>query len=140
MGLILVLKVDNIIIHSLCKYIKYNNLSMYKFRPSFLWHMFMLYTFSCMLVAHTIVWLKMIQYQIYCCKHDRDSCKRQLVACQLHSDWLRTTWFLVVFPSVILIAQTYPLYISLKCVFHLLVPASTFYPSMIMLQRTTFLF
>jgi hypothetical protein len=35
MGLTLVLEAHNIIIHSLCRYIKYNNLSMYKFRPSF---------------------------------------------------------------------------------------------------------
>jgi hypothetical protein len=41
--------------HNLCRYIKYNNLSMYKFRLLFLWHMSMLYTFSCMLVAHTTV-------------------------------------------------------------------------------------
>jgi hypothetical protein len=47
MGLILVLEVHNIIIHSLCKYIKYSNLSMYKFKPLFLWHVSMLYTFSC---------------------------------------------------------------------------------------------
>ncbi len=53
----------------------------------------MLYIFSCMLVAHTILWLKIIQYQIYSYKHDRDSCKKQLVACQLHSDWLQTTRF-----------------------------------------------
>jgi hypothetical protein len=37
----------NIIIHGLHRYIKYNNLSMYKFRPLFLWHVSMLYTFSC---------------------------------------------------------------------------------------------
>jgi hypothetical protein len=36
MGLTLVLKAHNIIMHSLCKYIKYNNLSMYKFMPLFL--------------------------------------------------------------------------------------------------------
>jgi hypothetical protein len=30
------------------------------------------------------------------CKHDQDSYKRQLVACQLHSDWLQMTKFLVV--------------------------------------------
>jgi len=36
MGLTLVLEAHNFIIHSLCRYIKYNNLSMYKFRPSFL--------------------------------------------------------------------------------------------------------
>jgi len=47
MGLTLVLEAHNIITYSLCRYIKYNNLSMYKFRPSFLWHMSMLYTFSC---------------------------------------------------------------------------------------------
>jgi hypothetical protein len=47
MGLTLVLEAHNIIIHSLCKYIKYNNLSMYKFRLSFLWHVSILYTFSC---------------------------------------------------------------------------------------------
>ncbi len=35
MGLTLVLEAHNIIIHSLCRYIKYNNLSIYKFRPSF---------------------------------------------------------------------------------------------------------
>ncbi len=52
MGLTLVLKVHNTIIYNLCRYIKYNNLSMYKFRPLFLWHVSMLYTFSCMLVAH----------------------------------------------------------------------------------------
>jgi hypothetical protein len=46
MGLTLILKAHNIIIHSLCRYIKYNNLSMYKFRPFFLWHVSMLYTFS----------------------------------------------------------------------------------------------
>jgi len=43
MGLTLVLKVHNIIIYSLCKYIKYSNLNMYKFRPLFLWHVSMLY-------------------------------------------------------------------------------------------------
>jgi hypothetical protein len=47
-----VLKVHNIIIHSLCRYIKYINLSMYKFKPLFLWHMSMLYTFNCTLVTH----------------------------------------------------------------------------------------
>jgi phage antirepressor YoqD-like protein len=47
MGLTLVLEAHNIIIHSLCKYIKYNHINMYKFRPSFLWHMSMLYTFNC---------------------------------------------------------------------------------------------
>jgi len=36
MGLTLVLKAQNIIIHNLYRYIKYNNLSMYKFRPLFL--------------------------------------------------------------------------------------------------------
>jgi hypothetical protein len=54
---------------------------MYKFRPSILWQVSMLYTFNYMLVAHTIVWLKIIQYQIYSCKHDQDSYKWQLVAC-----------------------------------------------------------
>jgi hypothetical protein len=39
---------------------------------------------------------KIIQYQICSCKYDQDSCKRQLVACQLHSDWLQMTRFLVV--------------------------------------------
>jgi hypothetical protein len=34
MGLTLVLKAHNIIIHSLCRYIKYNNLNVYKFKPS----------------------------------------------------------------------------------------------------------
>jgi hypothetical protein len=86
MGLTLVLKTHNIIIHSLCRYIKYNNLSMYKFRVLVLWHVSMLYTFSCTLVAHTTVWLKIIQYQIYSCKHDQDSCKWQPIACQLHND------------------------------------------------------
>jgi hypothetical protein len=81
MGLTLVLEAHNIIIHNLCKYIKYNNSSMYKFKRSFLWHMSMLYTFNCTLVAHTTVWLKIIQYQIYSCKHDWDNYKRQLVAC-----------------------------------------------------------
>jgi hypothetical protein len=47
MGLTLVLEAHNIIIHNVCRYIKYNNLNMYKFRPSFLWHVSMLYTFSC---------------------------------------------------------------------------------------------
>jgi hypothetical protein len=70
---------------------------MYKFRPLFLWHVSMLYTFSCMLVAHTTIWPKIIQYQICSCKHDQDSYKRQLVACQLHSDWLQMTRFLVVY-------------------------------------------
>jgi hypothetical protein len=69
---------------------------MYKFRPLFLWHVSVLYTFSCMLVAHTTVWPKKIQYQICGCKHDQDSYKRQPVACQLHSDWLQMTRFLVV--------------------------------------------
>jgi hypothetical protein len=36
MGLTLVLEVHNIIIYNLFKYIEYNNLSMYKFRPLFL--------------------------------------------------------------------------------------------------------
>jgi hypothetical protein len=36
MGLTLVLEVHNIIIYSLCTYIKYNNLGMYKFWPLFL--------------------------------------------------------------------------------------------------------
>jgi len=36
MGLTLVLKAQNIIIHILCKCIKYNNLSMYKFKLLFL--------------------------------------------------------------------------------------------------------
>jgi hypothetical protein len=47
---------------------------MYKFKPLFLWHVSMLYTFSCMLVAQTTS--KIIQYQIYSCKHDQDSYKR----------------------------------------------------------------
>jgi hypothetical protein len=47
MGLTIILKEHNIIIHSLCRYVKYNNLNMYKFRPSFLWQVSMLYTFSC---------------------------------------------------------------------------------------------
>jgi hypothetical protein len=47
MGLTLIVEAHNIIIHNLCRYIKYNNLSMYKFRSSFLWHVSMLYTFSC---------------------------------------------------------------------------------------------
>jgi hypothetical protein len=46
MGLTLVVKEHNIIIHTLCRYIEYNNLGMYKFRPSFLWHISMLYIFS----------------------------------------------------------------------------------------------
>jgi len=54
MGLTLVLKADNIIIHSLCKYIKYNNLSMYKFRPLF----YDMCPCCAHLNAHTIVWLK----------------------------------------------------------------------------------
>jgi hypothetical protein len=58
MGLTLVLEVHNIIIYNLCRYIKYGNLSMYTFRPLFVWHVSMLYTFSCMLIAHTIVWPK----------------------------------------------------------------------------------
>jgi hypothetical protein len=58
MGLTLVLEVHNTIIYSLCKYIKYNNLGMYKFKSLFLWHMSMLYTFSCMLIAHITVWPK----------------------------------------------------------------------------------
>ncbi len=36
LGVILILKVHNIITYNLCTYIKYNNLSMYKFRPLFL--------------------------------------------------------------------------------------------------------
>jgi hypothetical protein len=36
MGLTLILKVNIIIIDSLCKYIKYPNLTMYKFRSLFL--------------------------------------------------------------------------------------------------------
>jgi hypothetical protein len=47
MNLTLVLEVHNIIIHNLCRYIKYININMYKFRPLFLWHVSMLYTFSC---------------------------------------------------------------------------------------------
>jgi hypothetical protein len=47
MGFTLVLEAHNIIMHNLCRYIKYNNLSMYKFKPSFLLHVSMLYTFSC---------------------------------------------------------------------------------------------
>jgi hypothetical protein len=86
MGLTLVLEAHNIIIHNLCRYIKSNNLNMYKFMPSFLWYVSMLYTFSCTLVAHTTVRLKIIQYQIY-------SSKWQLVA---YSDWLQTTRLLVV--------------------------------------------
>jgi hypothetical protein len=58
MGLILVLEVHNIIMYNLCTYIKYSNLSMYKFKPLFLWHVSMLYIFSYMLVAHTTVWPK----------------------------------------------------------------------------------
>jgi len=38
MGLTLVLEVNNIIIYNFCKYIKYNNLSMYKFKTLFLCH------------------------------------------------------------------------------------------------------
>jgi hypothetical protein len=52
MGLTLVLEVHSIIIYSLCTYIQYNNLSMYKFRPLFLWHVSMLYTFNCMPIAY----------------------------------------------------------------------------------------
>jgi hypothetical protein len=73
MGLTLVLKAHNIIIHNLCKYIKYNNLNMYKFRPSLLWHMFVLYTFSCKLVAHTIIWLKDYTIPNYSWQHDQDN-------------------------------------------------------------------
>jgi hypothetical protein len=40
------------------------------------------------LVTHTAVWLKIIQYQIYNYKRDRNSCKQQPFAYQLHSDWL----------------------------------------------------
>jgi hypothetical protein len=38
MGLTLELEVHNTIIYNLCRYIKYNNLNMYEFRPLFLWH------------------------------------------------------------------------------------------------------
>jgi len=96
MGLTLVLEAYDIIIHSLYNYVKYNNLSIYKFRPSFLWHVSMLYTFSYTLVAHTTVQLKIIQYKIYSCKHDWNSYKQQPIACKLHSDWLQTTRFLIV--------------------------------------------
>jgi hypothetical protein len=58
MGLTLVLEVHNIIVYNLCRYNKYNDLSMYKFKPLFLWHVSMLYKFGCMLVAHTTVWPK----------------------------------------------------------------------------------
>jgi hypothetical protein len=57
--------------------------------PLFLWHVSMLYRFSCMLVATQPYGQKIIQYQICSCKYDQDSCKWQLVACQLHSDWLQ---------------------------------------------------
>jgi hypothetical protein len=95
MGLTLVLEVHTNIIYSLCTYIQYSNLSMYKFRPLFLWHVFMLYTFRCMLVHTQPYCPKIIQYQICSCKHDQDSCKWQLVACQLHNDWLQMIRFLV---------------------------------------------
>jgi len=53
MGLTLVLKAHNIIIHSLCKYIKYNNLCIN------LDHYFYDMCPCCThLVAHTTVWLK----------------------------------------------------------------------------------
>jgi hypothetical protein len=58
MGLTLILKVHNTIIYNLCRYIKYSNLNMYKFRPLFLLHVSMLYTFSYMLVAHITIWPK----------------------------------------------------------------------------------
>jgi hypothetical protein len=62
MGLTLVLKAHILVYITYVDILNINNLSMYKFRPSFLWQVSMLYTFSCMLVAHTTVWLKIIQY------------------------------------------------------------------------------
>jgi hypothetical protein len=39
------------------------------------------------------------------CKHDQDSYKRQPIACQLHSDWLQMTRFLVVIVFIFLVSN-----------------------------------
>jgi hypothetical protein len=66
MSLSLVLKVHNIIIHNLCKYTKYINLRMYKFRTLFL------FPYCTHLVAHylhtQLYGPKIMQYQICSCK------------------------------------------------------------------------
>jgi hypothetical protein len=42
--------------------------------------MFTLYNINCMLVAHTFVLLKIIQYQFCSCKDNQSNCKQQLIA------------------------------------------------------------
>ncbi len=62
---------------------------MYKFRPLFLWHVSMLYTFSC---THNCMAQKLYNTKFVAAN------MIEIIAndSQLHSDWLQTTWFLVV--------------------------------------------
>jgi len=81
--------------------------------PLFLWHVSMLYTFSCMLVAHTTVWPKNYTIpNLY--KHDQNSYKREPVACQLHSDWLHMTRFLVVHATCMKGNQSYSWFLVVR--------------------------